>query len=60
MRPVILVIALSSAAALAQTFPPPIDPQKVQDQDTMTWADYHPIPRGRLGRSETHTDTQVV
>ena len=22
----------------------PIDPQKVQDQDTMTWADYRPIP----------------
>jgi len=24
--------------------PPPIDPQQVQDQDTMTWADYRPIP----------------
>jgi len=23
---------------------PPIDPQRVQDQDTMTWADYRPIP----------------
>ncbi|MDH5467952.1 MAG: hypothetical protein OEY25_11090, partial [Candidatus Aminicenantes bacterium] len=23
---------------------PPIDPQKVQDQDLMTWDDYHPIP----------------
>jgi M6 family metalloprotease-like protein len=23
---------------------PPIDPQKVEDQDDMTWADYHPIP----------------
>jgi M6 family metalloprotease-like protein len=22
----------------------PIDPQRIQDQDTMTWADYHPIP----------------
>src|SRR6516225_11262326 len=22
----------------------PMDPQRVQDQDTMTWADYHPIP----------------
>ncbi len=22
----------------------PIDPQRVQDQDTMTWADYRPIP----------------
>jgi M6 family metalloprotease-like protein len=24
---------------------PPIDPQRVQDQDQMTWADYRPIPR---------------
>ncbi|MCX6560685.1 MAG: peptidase M6 [Candidatus Aminicenantes bacterium] len=23
---------------------PPIDPQRVQDQDDMTWADYRPIP----------------
>lgn len=23
---------------------PPIDPQQVQDQDLMTWNDYHPIP----------------
>lgn len=22
----------------------PIDPQQVQDQETMTWADYRPIP----------------
>jgi M6 family metalloprotease-like protein len=26
------------------TAPGPIDPQRVQDQDTMTWADYRPIP----------------
>jgi M6 family metalloprotease-like protein len=26
------------------SFPLPIDPQKVQDQDEMTWADYRPIP----------------
>ena len=27
------------------TFPPtPLDPQIVQDQDDMTWEDYHPIP----------------
>jgi len=25
-------------------FPAPIDPQQVQDQDLMTWDDYHPIP----------------
>ena len=28
----------------------PIDPQKVQDQQDMTWADYHPIPGVELGR----------
>ena len=27
-----------------QSAVPPIDPQQVQDQDTMTWADYRPIP----------------
>ncbi|MGB9893843.1 MAG: hypothetical protein ACPLRA_05470, partial [Candidatus Saccharicenans sp.] len=26
------------------SFPPPIDPQRVQDQDDMAWADYRPIP----------------
>ena len=25
-------------------FPPPLDPQRVQDQDDMTWDDYRPIP----------------
>jgi M6 family metalloprotease-like protein len=34
---------LVAACAFAQT-PAPIDPQRVQDQQTMTWADYHPIP----------------
>jgi len=24
--------------------PPPLDPQRVQDQQDMTWDDYHPIP----------------
>ncbi len=24
--------------------PRPIDPQIIQDQDDMTWEDYHPIP----------------
>src|SRR5262245_10258469 len=28
----------------AAAFPPPLDPQRVQDQDDMTWADYKPIP----------------
>ena len=27
--------------------PPPLDPQRVQDQDDMTWADYKPIPGTR-------------
>jgi M6 family metalloprotease-like protein len=40
MRFVLLVFA--ALALRAQTVP--IDPQKVQDQDTMTWADYRPIP----------------
>ncbi|HJR59476.1 MAG TPA: hypothetical protein VJ813_08765 [Vicinamibacterales bacterium] len=33
----------------AQGQPPfvPLDPQRVQDQDTMTWADYRPIPGAR-------------
>jgi M6 family metalloprotease-like protein len=34
-------LLLLAACACAQ---PPIDPQRVQDQDTMTWADYKPIP----------------
>ena len=55
-------LALIAAAALAagaaratsreQTsvpFPPPIDPQRVQDQDDMTWADYRPIPGTNWG-----------
>lgn len=47
----ILIVALWPIAAEDNTskakisaFPPPIDPQRVQDQDTMTWADYRPIP----------------
>src|SRR5215471_3649450 len=39
----LVMIFLAAAAGFAQT-PPPLDPQHVQDQDTMTWADYHPIP----------------
>ena len=36
----------ATAAPTARQAPPlaPIDPQKVQDQQDMTWADYHPIP----------------
>jgi len=42
----LFLVAMSSGQARktpAATFPP-IDPQQVQDQDTMTWADYRPIP----------------
>jgi M6 family metalloprotease-like protein len=28
----------------AAPFPPPVDPQRWQDQEEMTWADYRPIP----------------
>jgi M6 family metalloprotease-like protein len=39
-------IVLSSATLFGAQTPalPPIDPQQVQDQDNMTWEDYHPIP----------------
>jgi len=36
------VIACSTPGAAPP--PPPIDPQVVQDQQDMTWDDYHPIP----------------
>jgi len=46
------VAAIAAGAALATSraqtpgspFPAAIDPQRVQDQDDMTWADYKPIP----------------
>lgn len=37
------LFAILSACAAAQG-PPPLDPQRVQDQQEMTWADYHAIP----------------
>jgi len=44
-----VVIAQNPSARTAPTgsqapAPAPIDPQKVQDQQDMTWNDYHPIP----------------
>jgi len=36
--------AAAQARAAAIPFPAPIDPQRVQDQDAMTWADYRPLP----------------
>ena len=44
MRTRLLVAVLFGAPLLPSQTLPPIDPQKVLDQDTMTWADYHPIP----------------
>ena len=41
------VLTLSATPATQQAPRPaftPIDPQRVQDQDTMTWTDYRPIP----------------
>ncbi len=38
-----LQTSLHAQAAPAKTLPP-IDPQKVEDQDDMSWADYHPVP----------------
>jgi M6 family metalloprotease-like protein len=43
MKPVFLSLCLTAAAWAFQP-PAPIDPQKVQDQQDMTWAAYHPIP----------------
>ena len=43
-----LVLALNAGGPPAPKTgiapPGPIDPQRVRDQDTMTWADYRPIP----------------
>ena len=38
------VIWCQGDRGLLAAVPPPIDPQQVQDQDDMTWADYRPIP----------------
>jgi len=44
MRRFLLCSILTGVLLAQRTAPPPIDPQKVQDQDAMKWADYHPIP----------------
>jgi M6 family metalloprotease-like protein len=45
---VLLALLTPAAAQVSKTASPipiaPIDPQRVQDQDLMTWADYHFIP----------------
>ncbi len=44
-RPSLLFAARPGAPGPEQArLRPPIDPQRVQDQDDMTWADYRPIP----------------
>src|SRR5512144_3090090 len=43
----VVVILFAAVGITGQTGTkplPPIDPQKVQDQDVMSWDDYHPIP----------------
>jgi M6 family metalloprotease-like protein len=37
-------ITQASQSASNLPAPPPLDPQKVEDQQDMTWDDYHPIP----------------
>ncbi len=49
--------APAAAHAAAADFPPPIDKQVVQDQDTMTWNDYKPVP-GKTWNDVTLTPTQ--
>ncbi|MGA2532126.1 MAG: peptidase M6 [Candidatus Aminicenantales bacterium] len=41
---ILLTATASQPAKAGRKSLAPIDPQKVQDQDTMTWADYRPIP----------------
>ena len=42
---VIVLASIASSVPRAQSRSlPTIDPQRIQDQDTMTWADYGPIP----------------
>ncbi|MDH7513497.1 MAG: hypothetical protein QHH14_11185 [Clostridiales bacterium] len=43
----IFTLLFTAAFARAKNeaqFPPPVDPQKVKDQDVMTWEDYRPLP----------------
>jgi M6 family metalloprotease-like protein len=44
MRFALLPILLLLSAPQVPAPPAPVDPQRVQDQDDMTWADYRPIP----------------
>jgi hypothetical protein len=42
--PLTLTLAVADTPQKPQQVPPPIDPQRVQDQDDMTWSDYRAIP----------------
>jgi M6 family metalloprotease-like protein len=44
--------ACTAASASQDPFPPILDPQRVRDQDAMTWADYTAIPGADWANSE--------
>jgi len=46
---VLAAAPVGQTPAASTTFPPAIDPQRWQDQDDMTWADYKPIPGTNWG-----------
>jgi M6 family metalloprotease-like protein len=41
---VIVVFPQKTGERTGNILPEPIDPQMIQDQDSMTWKDYHPVP----------------
>jgi M6 family metalloprotease-like protein len=67
--PACLIVAAACLAGMAVLAPaqstqnasqiPPIDPQRVQDQDDMTWVDYHPIP-GANWADPSHTPQRTI
>lgn len=59
-----IAVAMTATAARPSAqnpppFPPALDPQVVQDQDVMTWNDYHPIPGVNWGDA-SHTPQRSV
>lgn len=40
----VIILCQNTGTNADKFFPEPVDPQIVQDQDSMTWDDYHPIP----------------
>src|SRR5436190_1679337 len=57
----VAAFCLVGRLALGQSVgpPAPLDPQRVQDQDDMTWEDYHPIP-GVNWADASHTPVRVI